>query len=335
VHISALVENPGHVCCRYRLRAFQPFFQHAGHELSLHPLPHGWWQRLKLAEQLPSRSILIQRRLLPAWENSRLRHRAESLFFDFDDALWLRDSFSGRALRSVQRERRFIRQIRQVSHIIAGNRFLAEHARRYVPSERVRVVPTCVDPARYPLAPHAEDHLAQLVWIGSASTFQGLERQRELLDLLGRRFPNVSLKIICNRFPAFRRLRVIACPWSEQTEAADLAAADIGIAWMPDDDWSRGKCGLKVLQYMAAGLPVIANPVGVHIEMIRDGENGLLVSTPAEWVDAVEYLSRHSEVRRRMGLAGRARVEKDYSVARGAALWIDILQQAAKSRQAA
>jgi glycosyltransferase involved in cell wall biosynthesis len=333
VQLSALVDNPNHVCCRYRLRAFQPFLQQFGHNLSFHSLPRRWWQRLRLAEALPSKNILIQRRLLSTLENRRLRRKAETLLFDFDDAVWLRDSFSGQPLRSRRRQWRFVQQMRQMDYVVAGNQFLAEHARPF--ARHVDVIPTCVEPTRYPLAEHLQDHTAQLVWIGSASTLRGLEQQRAWFESLGRRLPDVSLRLVCDEFLAFHRLRVIPRLWSEETEATDLAAADIGIAWMPDDDWSRGKCGLKVLQYMAAGLPVIANPVGVHCEMIRDGENGFLVRTPAEWTDAVEYLSRHSDVRRRMGLAGRARVEKEYSVAHGARLWLEVLQHATTLRQAA
>jgi glycosyltransferase involved in cell wall biosynthesis len=333
MHLSALVDNPHHVCCRYRLRAFQPHLEQAGHNISLHSLPRRWWQRLQLAETLPSRNILIQRRLLSTWEIRRLRRKAETLLFDLDDAVWLRDSFSGRPLRSRRRQRRFIEQIRQMDYVITGNDFLAEYVRPF--ANHVLVIPTCIEPARYRPAQHPQDHSAQLVWIGSASTLRGLEQQRAWFEALGRRLPNVTLRLICDQFLSFHRLQVIPRLWSEETEATDLAAADIGIAWMPDDDWSRGKCGLKVLQYMAAGLPVIANPVGVHVEMIRDGETGLLANTPAEWTDAVEYLSRHSNVRRRMGLASRARVEKEYSVAHGAKLWLELLNRASDKRQAA
>jgi hypothetical protein len=87
------------------------------------------------------------------------------------------------------------------------------------------------------------------------------------------------------------------------------------VSWLPDDLWSRGKCGLKVLQYQAAGLPVVANPVGCQNEMIRPGANGFLASEPAEWVEAVRRLAHDHELRRRMGLAARRGVETDYSIA--------------------
>ena len=117
------------------------------------------------------------------------------------------------------------------------------------------------------------------------------------------------------------------CRWSEEGEARDLAGADVGISWVPDDPWSRGKCGLKVLQYLAAGLPVVANPVGVHTEMVRPGETGFLATTASEWRDAVARLCGDAALRRRMGEAGRALVESRYSVAAGARAWCKVIER--------
>ena len=104
-----------------------------------------------------------------------------------------------------------------------------------------------------------------------------------------------------------------------------MAAADVGISWVPDDLWSRGKCGLKVLQYMAAGLPVVANPVGVQADLVRHGETGFLARTPAEWVEALRRLGADPELRCRLGAAGRRRVEAEFSVEAGAARWLTLL----------
>ena len=133
------------------------------------------------------------------------------------------------------------------------------------------------------------------------------------------------MKLIANRFPKFGRLPVEPRPWAEDTEAEEIASADIGISWIPDDDWSRGKCGLKVLQYMAAGLPVVANPVGLHATLIRHGETGFLARTAEEWVSAIRRLSDDPDLRRKMGTAGRWQVESEYSVEAGARRWLDLL----------
>jgi glycosyltransferase involved in cell wall biosynthesis len=174
-----------------------------------------------------------------------------------------------------------------------------------------------------------------LVWVGSSSTIRGLESVTELLSTLGKEVPGIRLKLVCDRFIHPPGLEVIGTPWAEATEAAEIAAADIGISWIPDDSWSRGKCGLKILQYMAAGLPVVTNPVGVHPEMVRHRETGYLATSPSEWVDVIRTLAADPGVRRRMGAAGRKTVEDRYSVESGAKLWLNAIAEAQAGRATA
>jgi glycosyltransferase involved in cell wall biosynthesis len=328
MHLDALVESPEHVCCRFRLAAFRPYLERAGHELALHAWPGHWWSRLRLLHRLRGTAVIVQRRLLPRWQLVLLRRAVRLLLFDFDDAVFLRDSYAPKGLDSTRRRRRFAAMVRAADLVIAGNAFLQEEAACWTAKNHTHVIPTCVDPSRYPLAKHVHAGAeVELVWTGSASTLRGLEAVRPLLEQLGQRWPGLRLKLICDRFLELRHLPVIVCPWTEAGEPAALASADIGISWVPNDLWSRGKCGLKVLQYMAAGLPVIANPVGVQAEMVRHGETGFLAETPAQWAEAVGRLARDPDLRRRMGQAGRRRVEAEFSVAVGAARWIELLEQ--------
>ena len=117
--------------------------------------------------------------------------------------------------------------------------------------------------------------MTELVWVGSSSTIKGLEQIAPVLNRLGKEVPSLQLKVVCDRCIELENLGVVFRPWSEATEADEIATADVGVSWLPDDAWSRGKCGLKVLQYMAAGLPVVANPVGVQADLVRHGETGL------------------------------------------------------------
>jgi glycosyltransferase involved in cell wall biosynthesis len=355
VHLTALVDRPDHVCCRYRLAAFRPFLERAGCSLELVSLPRRWWGRLWLYRRLHGAAVVLQRRLLPAWELERLRQSARLLLFDLDDAVFLRDSYAPRGLHSARRLQRFAAIVRACDAVIAGNGFLASNAARWAGPARVHVIPTCVDPSAYPLTPNPSpprgegsrssplspwgrgvggeglsrqaDDGVQLVWVGSSSTLRGLEAVRPMLEEVGRRTAGAHLKIICDRFLHFDGLPVVERRWDAATEAAEIAAADVGISWIPDDDWSRGKCGLKVLQYMAAGLPVVANAVGVHAEMIRHGETGFLADTAEEWVDAVGRLARDPDLRGRMGAAGRRLLEDRYSVASGARRWTALLDE--------
>jgi glycosyltransferase involved in cell wall biosynthesis len=337
VHLTALVESPDHVCCRYRLAAFRPWLEQAGHRLELRPFPRSWWSRLRLGHDLRhADAVILQRKLLPVWQLGLLRRSVRYLLFDFDDAVFLRDSYAAKGMHSSRNQRRFTAVARAADIIIAGNTFLAEEAARWAGTERVRVIPTCVDPGRYPCAqhPHSRNGL-ELVWVGSSSTLRGLEAAQPLLEEIGRRLPGLRLKLICNRFFQLQHLPVIECRWTEAGESAAIAAADVGISWVPDDLWSLGKCGLKVLQYMAAGLPVVANPVGVQRDLVQDGVTGFLAATPGQWVAALSQLAHDPGLRRRMGSAGRKRVEKDYGVSVGATGWLAVLRRLQHRQEAA
>jgi glycosyltransferase involved in cell wall biosynthesis len=327
VRLIGLVESLDHVCCRYRLSAFRPRLAEMGHSLDLSMLPRGWWNRFQIGKDARSAdAVILQRKLISKIEANLLRRHANHLIFDFDDAVWLRDSYSSAGPHSRRRSRRFDVIAQRCDTIVAGNSFLAEHARRRARHATVRVMPTCVDVDRYSLASHNRpDGQAALVWIGSSSTLRGLESVRPILERVGQSNPGVRLKLICDRFLSLHHLRVEPVAWREDIEAAELAWSDIGISWLPDDLWSKGKCGLKVLQYMAAGLPVVANAVGVQAEMVRHGETGFLVNEEREWVEAVRLLANDAGLRRSMGAAGRRVVETTFSVEAGARLWSSLL----------
>ena len=154
---------------------------------------------------------------------------------------------------------------------------------------------------------------ARLVWIGQRSTLASLHCLRQHLAAAAERLPGLQLRVISDAAPTLPGVRVVACRWSSAGEAADLARGDIGINWLPDDCWSRGKCGLRVLQYMAAGLPVVANPVGMNCTMVVHGETGFLASTPQEWAEAIARLAAEPRLRQRMGEAGRQFVAQRYA----------------------
>lgn len=311
----ALIEAPSHVSARYRIAAFVPALRNVGCSLSFAVIPRQALKRLLLFSKLRAfDAVLLQRRLLPSYQLIYLRLNARRLIFDFDDLVLCHDSYDSRGIISVQRERQFRMLMSAADEVIAGSGFLRESAVTNGAKENaVYVIPTSVDPNKYPLANHRPKEILDLVWIGSSSTLQGLERRRMLFEKLADRFPSMRLRVVSDRFPDFERPPVVQIPWSEATEAAELATGDIGISWVPDDLWSKGKCGLKILQYYAAGLPVIANSVGVHTEMIQPGTTGMLADTDEQWLDAICLLSQ-PEVRRRMGKAARECVEEQYSV---------------------
>jgi glycosyltransferase involved in cell wall biosynthesis len=329
VKLTALVEHPEHVSCRYRLAAFRADLAAAGHTLDLVPFSKSVFGRLhQYRTMTTSDAVILQRTLLNAFELRMLRRHATRLIFDFDDAIWLRDSYA-KTPRSRKRQRRFADVCRTADLVFAGNDWTRHHAAAL--GATAITVPTCVDvmPSGKPAVALEKGNEITLVWIGSRSTLRSLERLRPTLEAVGRAVPDLKLKLICDTFLRLDSIATEHVAWNRATEADEISSADIGIATMPDDDWSRGKCGLKLLQYMAAGLPVIADPVGVHTAIVRPGVNGALADTAAEWIAAVQSLAEPA-TRQAMGAAGRAIVAGEYSVAVGARRWCEALARPAR-----
>src|SRR5260370_996001 len=327
MRIIALVKSPRRCGGRCRLAAIRPYMDAAGHQLGFRPWSGRWWSRLWLRRDVgPADVIILQRKLAPPWQLALLRQAARFLLFDFDDAVFIRDSYSLKATHCPSRAQGFAGVVRAAHAVVAGNRFLHDHAALWTSPERIHLVPTCLDPGRYSLAEHRNKKGAQLVWIGSSSTLRGMERIQPLLEKLGKRQPGLEWKIICDRFLKLKSMPVLRCPWSQAREGAELAGADIGISWLPDDLWSQGKCGLKILQYMAAGLPVVADPVGMQASLVSDGDTRFLARTPEEWHHAVARLAADAGLRKRLGQAGRAFVEAHYNVPSAADRWLALLE---------
>jgi glycosyltransferase involved in cell wall biosynthesis len=315
--ILALIEGDNEVCCRYRIAAYAEVLADFNVELEIVRFQKGILARLgNLRRAKAADVVILQRKLLPLWQLLLLRRWSKRLIFDVDDAVFQRDSNSGKGAVSRSRAAKYRAAASHSDLVIAGNDYLGQVTADLIGSDRVRIIPTCIDTGRYGTALHRRAGVdTKLVWIGQQSTLKTLANAAEELKAVARRMKGMEFRQICDRSAEFPGLRVLLRPWSIATEAAELAQGDIGIAWMPDDTWSLGKCGLKVLQYMAAGLPVVANPVGVHRQMIVHGETGFLASTPREWAEAVENLAANPALRARFGAAGRDLVEKRYSIA--------------------
>jgi len=240
--------------------------------------------------------------------------------FDFDDAIWRRDSHARQNGFSRKRLHRFRQMVQAADTLVAGNEFLAQQGNE----RKTLIVPTCGDVRSAPIKQHAASGPLTMVWIGSASTLRSLEELRPTLEALGREFPGLKLRLICDCHCRFDPLTVEFVPWSMAAESTALAGADLGIAWMPADDWSRGKCGLKVVQYLAHGLPVVANPVGVHEGMVLHGRTGFLACGRNDWITAVRYL-HDPQLRACMGREARQHACEHYSLDVAAAAWMTIL----------
>jgi glycosyltransferase involved in cell wall biosynthesis len=168
------------------------------------------------------------------------------------------------------------------------------------------------NPALYDV--RKEQNKIVIGWTGSHSTLKYLYLLKDVLKRTMERFSNVYLLIIADKVPELDLERVIFKPWSKESEIKDLLLSDIGIMPLPDDEWSKGKCGFKALQYMALEIPAIASPIGVNTQIIQHGQNGYLCSTEKEWLAALEQLIKNMNQRRQLGQAGRKTVVERYSV---------------------
>lgn len=326
LEIVALVESEEHVCTRYRLSAYKEHFAKSGYSLRYLTWPKSLMGLLSLAVKLQNKTVILQRKLPPIWLSWLIRRSCKYLIFDFDDAIFLRDSYSKKGMDDRSKLARFKALSKASDALVAGNQFLADATSEHTSASKIVVIPTVIETSKYRVDPSftSNDSL-EMVWIGSKSTLQSLEIIRPILEELGKTFPNLSLKIICDSFPSFDNLKVTPVQWLESNEVAEISSSDIGICFMPDDRWSRGKCGLKLLQYMAAGLPVIANPVGVHCEIVKHGDNGFLVKNLEDWLNAIALIYQNKEQQKTMGRRGRKIVDSLYSVNANAGRWITLL----------
>ena len=211
--------------------------------------------------------------------------------------------------------------------VAAGNDVLASVAR---PAARaVAILPTSIDTACYRATTARAEDPPTIAWIGSPENLVYLEIIRPALARLTLRYPALKLRVICSAFPDWPEIRVERVLWSAATEGASLAAAHIGVMPLTDDEWARGKCAFKLLQYMAASLPCVASPVGANAEAVIDGVNGFHASRLEEWERGLERLIASAELRAQFGAAGHAHVEKRYALATYQANYLTLLMRLA------
>lgn len=277
--------------------------------------------------------VIVQREaffLGGAW-SERIAALRAPVVFDFDDAIWIKDVSEANRRFSFLKNVRKIPEIIRLSHtVLAGNAYLAEYARRF--NQRVEVVPTCVDTDRYVPAPRSNDGTVVIGWSGSRTTFPHLKLAFPALEQLRARYGDrVGFKIVGDAAFRHNALGIVGEAWSSDSEVQALQSMDVGIMPLPDDDWSKGKCGLKGLTYMAAGIPAVMSPVGVNTEIVQDGIDGFLPRTEAEWVARLSRLVEDAALRKRMGAAGRATVVSRYSTLRWRDTVLGVLRSVARS----
>lgn len=260
----------------------------------------------------------------------RLAASRAPMVFDYDDAIWMTASSHRTISDRIRQPWKTDGIIRLCAGVSAGNEYLAAHARPLAPI--VEVVPTTIDVTGTYAARKAVDPARPytLGWSGSHSTAMYI---RELLPALAEIATRVPLRllVIGAANVSHPGLEIECRPWRSDTEVKDLLDIDVGLMPLADDEWARGKCGLKALQYMALGIPAVISPVGVNTEIVEDGVNGFLARVNEDWHRAIAALADPS-LRERQGASARASVHARYSAEIGAQRLAGLLRRVVRAR---
>jgi hypothetical protein len=325
-----LIQGLQHPASRYRALSYVPHLEANGVECdaAVFPASRKGWRALK--ERLArANAVFLQKKRLNFLQHRFIRKATRAgIVYDVDDAVMYNSSRAS-SHKSWKRMRAFAATCRRADFVIAGNPYLKSIAERH--NKKTAVIPTSIDMRLYPqkqFDPNSRQIM--LGWIGGRKSLVFLEELKPVFEALHAKYPQTALKIVCNEFFDCATMPVIKKPWAEQEEGGDVASFDIGLAPLPDDVWSRGKCATKLLQCMAAGVVSVASAVGVQYEIIREGVNGCLASTPEEWEAKLEALILNPEARRTMGDAARRTVEEDYSMAASRPKMLEILTEVMK-----
>jgi len=278
-------------------------------------LMSAYWKRLRfLISNRNCKYLWLEKELFP-WlpyklEGFLLGHK--HLILDIDDAIFHNyDQHSFWLVRLVL-GKKIDKLMKRSDVVFAGSPYIADRAQKSG-ATNVILVPTTVNPNIYfPLKNSAKLDNVNVVWIGSPSTVQYLSVLKDTFDLLSENY-NYELVIIGASDNKINLKNTRFVKWSEKEEAKLVGECDIGIMPLPDSPFERGKCGYKLLQYMSCGLPVVASPVGVNMEIVDHGKNGFLADTSSEWYSSLEILIKNAILRKHLGLNGREKVQEFYS----------------------
>ena len=339
---------------RQRVLQYLPYLEGAGIKVEVHPLLDDAYVRSLASGEAPSRPAVAAayaRRLrhllrgetadllwvyaelfpwLPAGVERLAFRSGKPLLYDYDDAFFhAYDDHPNRVVRRLLGGK-LVPLMKGAAAVCAGNPYLRDYAARH--NRATHVLPTVVDTDRYRPAEHRGERPLTIGWIGSPSTWNYVKPLLPLLADLARERRVRFLAVGAGAAAAADGFDGMTLqPWSEAGEIASVQAMDIGIMPLPDAPWARGKCGYKLIQYMACGLPVVASPVGVNAQIVSDG-TGFLSGDLDQWRRALDRLIGDGELRRRMGGAGRARVVEDYSLQVHAPRLVEIMRRAAEGQ---
>jgi len=320
------ITDPGSgvsVSTRYRVTQFEPYLrQHRIHVETLH-WPRRASEQATLLESVTTADTVLFQRYLPTRRWLRqIRARAKRVVYDFDDAIIYAESARGRPRLLLPRWWRFRAMLRCCDAVTAGNAYLAELAQRAAPQGRVCVLPTTLELARYDQEPPPAETAPAVGWIGGRWTLPYLAQLRRPLEKLSAEVAGLTVRVIADQAPDLGRTRVELVPWAAETEVRELQRLRAGAAPLPEDAWTRGKCGLRLLQYLAAGVPAVASPVGSQAEILRAGA-ALPATSDSDWYRALYRLLTEPSAAAELAARGHQIVREHFSTSS----WADLARE--------
>jgi glycosyltransferase involved in cell wall biosynthesis len=336
---------------RLRFLQFEPYLAAAGVELTSVPLLDDEYLRVLysggrrngprllrayarrlgwLARAARFDLIWIEKELfprLPATLERILAGLRRPYVVDYDDAVFHDYDLHPSGWFRFALSRKIDQVMKHATTVVAGNEYLAARARS-AGAREIRVLPTVVDMDRYPPGPRPGSEVFSVGWIGTPMTAGYLAHVRDPLRKLVAEGAARVVAVGAGADPV-PDVPVEVQPWSEGGEVAAIRQFDVGIMPLPDEPWERGKCGYKLIQYMACGLPVIASPVGANVDIVQHGVNGFLARDDRDWHDALRALRDDPQLRAGMGQAGRQLVQERYCLQVAAPNVLDALKRAA------
>jgi glycosyltransferase involved in cell wall biosynthesis len=303
MNLLILTNNPNRASFRQRIEIYLGILRESGINCEIARLPSGYLARQKLFKSAQKfDGVFLHKKKLNLLDAFWLRKYSRKIIYNFDDAVMYSEKNPNH--NSWSRLISFRRTVKLADMVIVGSSYLAQHVRRF--NTNVEILPIGLKVSDYKIdhSPKTDGKM-RFVWIGSESTLKYLLAIKPVVEEIGSRFSNVALRIIGDEFFDLSNMSVEKKLWSQENIAIDLVTSDIGLAPLTDDRFTRGKCSFKVLEYSAAGLPVIASPVGTNCEYVREGLTGFFAKDFAQWVDRIIALIKDPQLRKTMGQQGR------------------------------
>jgi glycosyltransferase involved in cell wall biosynthesis len=301
-----------------------PFFDdqyvhnlYSGSRASIQTVLWAYLKRLSVLARSTSFDLLwVEKELfpwMPAWFEALFHTLKIPYVVDYDDAIFHRYDRHGSFLFRALLGRKIDSVMHQANMVIAGNDYLAERAIR-AGAENVQYLPSVVDVSQYTMKEPVSDPIFRIGWIGAPVTASYLDLIRDAIELLSRESKVHLVLIGAGNIQPLPNVSMEVLPWSEDIERRLSQKFDVGIMPLVDGPFERGKCGYKLIQYMASSLPVVASPVGVNQQIVEPQVNGYLANSSTDWLVALRELRDSVEKRKMMGQAGRQKAEQMYNL---------------------